>query len=241
MLASLATGFLVSRLGYYTPLALLGVCLTAVGAGLLTTLAPHSSAGAWVGYQFLYGLGFGFAGQAPNMAAQTVLSREEVAIGAGVMFFGQQLAGAVFLSIGGNVLGRELVERLGGIPGVDVSAALVQGTGATELLKRVPAEDYERALGAYNDSLRVVFRVGLVMACLAVLGAGGLEWRSVRRDVKGKKTEGSKVAEEGEGGLGGKGGHAAGLGKVELVEEKGCRAEAEETETERGRGKGMAG
>ncbi|KAF2494568.1 MFS general substrate transporter [Lophium mytilinum] len=228
VLASLLTGFLVSRLGYYTPFALLGVCLTAVGAGLLTTLEPRSSTGAWVGYQFLYGLGFGFAGQAPNMAAQTVLAREEVAMGAGVMFFGQQLAGAVFLSVGGNVLGRELVERLAGVPGVDFSAALVRDTGATELLKLVPAEYREMALGAYNDSLRVVFRVGLVMACLAVIGAAGLEWRSVRRDVKGKKAEGGKVADEGEGGLGGK-------------EEKSCRAETEEAEAETGRGKKIAG
>lgn len=88
VVASIITGQLVSRIGYYTPFMIFGVCLTAVGAGLLTTLEIDTSEGKWIGFQIVYGFGLGSCSQAPNMAAQTVLPREDVAIGASLMFFG---------------------------------------------------------------------------------------------------------------------------------------------------------
>jgi MFS family permease len=181
VVASIITGQLVSRIGYYTPFMIFGVCLTAVGAGLLTTLEIDTSEGKWIGFQIVYGLGLGSCSQAPNMAAQTVLPREDVAIGASLMFFSQQLFGAVFTSVGQNVLDNQLANRLAGIPGI--SPRLIQGTGATELLNLIPAEYRAAALEAYNNSLRVCFQVGLIMACLPILGALGMEWRSVKKNL----------------------------------------------------------
>ena len=111
------------------------------------------------------------------------------------MFFGQQLFGAVFTSVGQNVLDNQLGNRLAGIP--DTSPQLIQSTGATELLSHIPAEDHAAALVAYNDSLRVCFQVGLVMACLSILGALGMEWRSVKKNLPPKKPDGAQAAEEG--------------------------------------------
>lgn len=37
-------------------------------------------------------------------------------------------------------------------------------------------------LDAYNGALRNVFRVGLIIAALAVIGAVGMEWRSVKAE-----------------------------------------------------------
>ncbi|SLM39060.1 mfs multidrug [Lasallia pustulata] len=197
VVASIITGQLVSRIGYYTPFMIFGVCLTAIGAGLLTTLEIHTSEGKWIGFQIVYGFGLGFCSQAPNMAAQTVLPREEVAIGASLMFFGQQLFGAVFISVDQNVLDNQLANRLAGIPGT--SPRLIESTGATELLKLIPAEYHAAALKAYNDSLRVCFQVGLIMACLSILGALGMEWRSVKKNLPPKNPGGERAAEEGKG------------------------------------------
>lgn len=85
---SIINGQIISRIGYYTPSFILGLCISAVGAGLITTLRVGSSEGRWVGYQILYGFGLGCASQAPNMAAQTVLDKKNIAIGASLMFFG---------------------------------------------------------------------------------------------------------------------------------------------------------
>ncbi|KAH1296387.1 hypothetical protein KXW42_008786 [Aspergillus fumigatus] len=176
VVASILTGGLVSRIGYYTPFLMLGIVLSSIGAGLLTTLGVHTSSAKWIGFQVLYGFGLGTCNQIPNMAAQTVLPREQVAIGASLMFFAQQLFGAVFTSIGENVLSNQLAKRLA------ISSQTVQNTGATQLLEHVPVDDRVASLGAYNDSLQVVFQVGLIMACLAILGAVPMEWRTVKKE-----------------------------------------------------------
>lgn len=197
VVASIGNGQLTSYIGYYTPSLIFGVCLTAVGSGLLTTLGVHTSEGKWIGYQILYGFGLGCASQAPNMAAQTVLPREDVAIGASLMFFGQTLFGAVFVSVGENVLHSQLAKRLAGIPGI--SPELIKNTGATDVLDDISIEYRATALVAYNDSLRVLFQVALCMACLAILGAVCMEWRTVKKKGPPKSTGGQQAAEEGKG------------------------------------------
>ncbi|PWY82108.1 MFS general substrate transporter [Aspergillus heteromorphus CBS 117.55] len=176
--AALLTGQLVTLTSYYTPFLIFGACLISIGAGLLTTLNLSTTEAQWIGYQLLYGIGLGCCSQAPNMAAQTVLPREQVAIGASLMFFGQQLFGAIFTSVAENVLDNQLAKRLADIPGLDVTAKVIQTTGVTALLGEIPHRYREAALGAYNDSLRECFRVGLILACLAMVGAFGMEWRS---------------------------------------------------------------
>ena len=60
VVSSITTGQLVSRIGYYTPFLIFGVCLTAIGAGLLTTFEIGSSEAKWIVAQIIYGLGLGF-------------------------------------------------------------------------------------------------------------------------------------------------------------------------------------
>ncbi|GKZ71873.1 hypothetical protein AnigIFM50267_007919 [Aspergillus niger] len=197
VIASIVTGQLISRIGYYTPFLIFGVCLTSIGAGLLTTLDVNTSEAKWIGFQILYGYGLGSSTQINNMAAQTVLSRKDVAIGASLMFFGQQLFGAIFTSVGANVLSNQLAKRLGHIPGVDVTPRVIQSTGATEVLSLVPEAYRDDALRAYNDSLRVCFQVGLIMACLAIIGALGMEWRSVKQNKPDVERKDAKDSEQG--------------------------------------------
>ena len=192
VVASIVTGYLITRIGYYTPFMILGVCFTAVGAGLLNALQIDTSVGRWVGFQMVYGFGFGFCSQSPNMAAQTVLPREDVSIGASLMFFGQLLFGSIFNSVGQNVLENHLAGRLAGIPGT--SPQLIQSTGATQLLDDIPTQYRITALKAYNDSLRVCFQVGLIMACVSILGALAMEWRSVKKNLP-KKPDAEKAVE----------------------------------------------
>ncbi|RDH35972.1 MFS general substrate transporter [Aspergillus welwitschiae] len=197
VIASIVTGQLISRIGYYTPFLIFGVCLTSIGAGLLTTLDVNTSEAKWIGFQILYGYGLGSSTQINNMAAQTVLSRKDVAIGASLMFFGQQLFGAIFTSVGANVLSNQLAKRLGHIPGVDVTPRVIQSTGATEVLSLVPEAYRDDALRAYNDSLRVCFQVGLIMACLAIIGALGMEWRSVKQNKPDVERKDARDSEQG--------------------------------------------
>ena len=201
VVSTISNGFMVSKTGYYTPSLIFGICLNAIGAGLLTTLQVDSPPARWIGYQILYGFGLGCANQAPNMAAQTVLPRRDVAIGASLMFFAQQLFGAVFTSVGQNVLDTQLASRFAKIPGIGPGVAspeAIQSTGATSLLGLVRPGQHAAALRAYNGSLRADFQVGAVVACLAILGAVTMEWRSVRdKKAEEQKSNPDGAAERG--------------------------------------------
>ncbi|KAI1336204.1 putative MFS aflatoxin efflux pump [Xylariaceae sp. FL0016] len=194
VLASIPNGFLVAKIGYYTPSMIVGSCLTTIGAGLLTTLQLDTGIGKWLGYQVIYGFGVGMCFQAPNLAAQTVLPTKDVPIGTSLMFFSQILGGAVFTSVGQNVLNNQLLQRLSGFPGFEPS--MIENSGATTLTDGLPADLIQPVLEAYNESLRTVFRVGLCLAALTTLGAVSLEFRSVKKKQPG--TDVTADAENGE-------------------------------------------
>ena len=88
------------------------------------------------------------------------------------------------VSAGQNVFTGRLASDLAGISGVNTQ--LVIATGATKLRTLIPnPADYHAALEVYNSGLTRAFEVSLIVACLAVVGAIGMEWKSVK--VKGGK------------------------------------------------------
>lgn len=182
VLASIINGFAVQKGGYYTPSAILGSCIMAVGAGLLTTLQVDTPMAKWIGYQILYGFGLGMCFQAPNLAAQTVLPTRDVPIGTSLMFFLQLLGASIFVPVGNNVLLTRLSSRLSGVDGLDPQRIIA--SGATSLLSSVPEDLRDTVLVAYNAALRDVFIVGLVLSCLVVLGISGLEFKSVKKEAQ---------------------------------------------------------
>ncbi|KAK6522217.1 hypothetical protein TWF281_002784 [Arthrobotrys megalospora] len=186
VLGSIVSGAVTTRIGYYNPFAIVGSCIMAVGGGLLTTLQLDSGPGQWIGYQVVYGLGMGLCFQVPNLAAQTVLPKEDVPIGIALMFFGQLLGAAIFVAVGENVLGNQLVNLLAGVGGID-KTSITEG-GATTLLNELDAGLRDTVLVAYNEALRRVFQVGLVVTCLAVIGAATLEWKSILKQQGDKGT-----------------------------------------------------
>ena len=70
VVASIISGALTAKTGYYTGQLIASSVLSAIGAGLLTTLKVDSPNSAWIGYQFLFGFGLGLGMQQPGMAAQ---------------------------------------------------------------------------------------------------------------------------------------------------------------------------
>lgn len=195
VVGSISGGIINGKIGYYTPLAIIGTCIMCAGAGLLTTFQVDTSVGKWVGYQILYGLGLGLCFQVPNLAAQTCLPKKDVPTGLALMLFGSLIGASVFVAVGENVLSNQLVQRLSGLPGFDPS--LVTSGGATSLLDSLPENLRETALVAYNEALRTVFVVGLIPSCLAALGTFSLEWKTVKKNKVAKvAAEDAGAAEE---------------------------------------------
>lgn len=207
ILAAMFAGLTIEKVGYYTLFSQVGVCIMCIGAGLLYTLQASTGQGKWIGYQILYGFGMGLSFGQPNIAAQTVLLNKDAPTGIALMFFAQLLGAAIFVPVGENVLASELLTRLSGIPGVDSS--LVTSNGITSLIHTLPADMKQLVLVKYNEALRQVFVIALVLACLSVIGAFGMEYKSVlakhgqsaeaieARKVSGEKSEQSIEEREG--------------------------------------------
>ncbi|KAF9766434.1 hypothetical protein IL306_001169 [Fusarium sp. DS 682] len=181
--ASLLSGQLVGRLGYYTPFTMLSSCLMPIGAGLISTFKVDTSTGKWIGYQIILGFGIGLGLQHGPIAVQTVLKRPDIPVAVSLVFFCQQLGGAIFVSVGQTVLSTRLVATLPDIiKGLDPHK--IVNTGATALRDSVSAADLPKVLVAYNRALSWVFIVGAIMAALSALGSFALEWKSVKSEEK---------------------------------------------------------
>lgn len=191
-IASVLAGILTSKIGYYTPFAYTSGILATVGSGLFITFDLHTSEGKWIGYQILFGFGLGLGIQQGIVTAQTVLSRQDVPMGISLMFLVQQLGGAVFISVGENILTTQLVRGLSNVV-KELDPARIANAGATEIKNIVPHAQLHDVLVAYNSATRHVFVVATAMAGLACLGAALMPWRS----VKGK--QGPAGAKKGEG------------------------------------------
>lgn len=181
------------RIGYYVPAMLLSVCLCAIGGGLLSTLRPNASKGQWIGYQILYGSGIGFGFQTSQLAPQNVLPRADVPLGIAMMFFMQQIGGAIFLSVGQNIFSSKLVASLSDISGLDTKVII--DAGATAYRDLVPLNALGAVIDAYSYALTSVFLITAALSACMIIGAGMVEWKSIK-GKKGHSSKGEKPCDE---------------------------------------------
>lgn len=100
------------------------------------------------------------------------------------MNFALNLGGALFIAVGQNIFTTRLATNLAtNVPILNPS--IVLNTGATSLRNSVDPDSLGGVLNAYNDALTHAYYVSVAMAAFSIIGALGMEWKS----VKGKKSE----------------------------------------------------
>ncbi|THY96938.1 MFS general substrate transporter [Aureobasidium pullulans] len=183
VVGSTFSGQMVGRFGYYTPFAMASSCSMPIGAGLISTFGTNSGPHIWITYQIILGFGIGLGMQQASIAVMTVLQPEDVPIGVSLIFFCQQLGGAIFISVGQNVFSARLVHGLTRVV-KDLDPDKIIRSGATNLRKLVPKESLQDVLVVYNDALGWMFIVATVMAALSAIGSFAFEWRSVKDEQR---------------------------------------------------------
>ncbi|KAK3080581.1 hypothetical protein LTS18_015150 [Coniosporium uncinatum] len=165
---------------------------------MLTTFTVSTGHSAWIGYQVLFGLGAGFGMQQSNLAVQTCLPRKDVPTGSAIIFFFQNLGGALFVSVGQNVFLGRLIPNLAGVGNIDPNVII--NTGATALRGVVDPSNLDAVLHAYNAALMSGPMIAaVVVACLAILGAVGVEWKSVKQNMPATKKAATEKGDVGKG------------------------------------------
>ena len=187
VVASIFSGVLVSRTGYYNPSLISGAVIAPVGIGLLTLFKPDTNHSMWIGIQVLIGFGVGLGLQQTNIAAQTVLDKKDAPTGISMVFFGQGLGGTMSVAIGQNVLDSKLISGLTNVPGINAQD-IVEG-GATGWRSVYFNEQFQQVLMAYNHAIIIVFYAALGFSCATILGALAIQWKSVKGPAKKPKEE----------------------------------------------------
>ncbi|CAG7920900.1 unnamed protein product [Penicillium olsonii] len=176
-------GVLVNVVGYYTPLMFAGSAFLTVGSGLCTSLTVGSGVPLWVGYQVILGIGAGVGFQQCINALQTVLPLHDIPVGIAIITFAQSLSGAMFISIAQTVFENRLVASIIEHAPKASPQALIKA-GAAHLSERVPKDVLPSVLYAYNVAITQTFYVSVAAAILSFVGAGLVEWKSMKRRQK---------------------------------------------------------
>lgn len=200
VVAGIVSGIFTQRIGYYVPAMLICPCVMATGEGLLSTFKPDTNSAHWIGYQFLTGFGLGLGMQTAGLSVQAILPKEDISTGMAIMFFCQQLGGAIFVSVGQTILSSLLVKKLSGIAGLDPKT--IVRTGATDLHDTVPAQYFDKVINAYNYACTRIFLAAMGISLGALICAMFMEWVSIKKPKQGPpagetaKVEGEKEAKK---------------------------------------------
>ncbi|KAJ5804551.1 uncharacterized protein N7518_000854 [Penicillium psychrosexuale] len=179
VVASILSGIIITFVGYYTPFMIAGTVLLAIGYGLMSMFHTDTSKAVWIGYQIIAGAGAGLGMQQSMIAVQVVLDIPDIPTGTAIIVFAQTLGGALFVSIGNNVFRNKLIEYLAKYT-PNLNPASILNTGATGLQSAVSKADLPGVLLAYNNAITQTFMVGAAVAAASMIGALGVEWKSVK-------------------------------------------------------------
>ncbi|MFH9823469.1 MDR family MFS transporter [Streptomyces bobili] len=170
LLASTASGQIVSRTGRWKVFPVTGTAVTAIGLLLLHQLDEHSSTAVMSAFFFVFGLGLGLVMQVLVLIVQNAVSYEDLGVAtSGATFFrsiGASFGVAIFGTVFTNRLGDKLADAF---RGVDLPSGI--SLDALEADPRVigdlPAALRPDVLHAYASSITDVF---LYAAPVALLG-----------------------------------------------------------------------
>ncbi|KAJ5799057.1 uncharacterized protein N7518_001125 [Penicillium psychrosexuale] len=148
------SGVFISMTGYPAPFIISAAVVNTIGCGLIYTFSIGTSAGKWIGYQILAGVGNGFCVQVPMIMAQGNSDACDMAATTAILMCFQTIGGA-FMQSGAQAAfaNRLLIELPHTAPNVDPTA--VVATGGTELQSFGSSLHGVRL--AYMDGIKVTF------------------------------------------------------------------------------------
>ena len=180
-LAATFISIIVTKTGYFNPPLLVGLAIGAVGSGLFTTLYDNKSVAKWVIFEILTGAGLGAARQQYFLAVQAVLQPKDVPIGIALVLFSQNLAGAIFVSVGNTIIRNRLASGLVQLHVTNVDGASLLSAGATAIRKLVPPAQLPSLIQLFSHALHDVFVLAIPLTLLALACAGPMKWKNLKK------------------------------------------------------------
>ncbi|MCJ1245267.1 hypothetical protein MMC30_002470 [Trapelia coarctata] len=197
---TIIAGGAITSVGYHVPFLVLSGAMSVAGAALLYTLDIGTGSPAWIGYQALAGLGFGFGIQVPIMAAQALMAPEDVSTATAMILFSQTLGGSLCISAAQSAFVNTIIKSLSSTA-PDINPLFVVATGATQIRNVFPPQTVPAILRAYMSGLKNAFAIGIAAAAMMLLIAGINKWHNLKL-VNEEEARMEKEAAERMGALG---------------------------------------
>ncbi|KAF9434459.1 hypothetical protein BGZ76_007981 [Entomortierella beljakovae] len=166
LVASISSGFMVSKWGKYLPFIWIGLALSTTGTGLLTLLHEDTPRGAIIGYLFVNGFGLGFCMQTTMLAIQSSVLRQDIAVATSIATFFRTVGSVLGVAITGTVFNNAVQSNLKDLRELHPEIAIVlKDSSKASSFPELESE----ILHAYMLSLRSAFIVCIPFMGLAFL------------------------------------------------------------------------
>ncbi|KAH0427107.1 hypothetical protein CcaCcLH18_09854 [Colletotrichum camelliae] len=185
MLATVASGALMTYTKHYVPMLVLGGAVFSLGSGLLSSLTTSSNVGQIIGYEVLTSIGLGFGAQVPLTALRNVLCESDIPIANALTGFSQSLGVVLGAPIAQSVFMNTLTSHLGSRlqPG---NVTKITDLGASNINPaHIDPQILPFVAQAYRDASTTSLYVAVTSAAIA--GAAGLlmEWKKLKTKEEG--------------------------------------------------------
>nr|BEK71097.1 MDR family MFS transporter [Kitasatospora purpeofusca] len=195
LLASVASGNIVSKTGKYRIFPIVGTLVMALGLYLLSRLEPDTGTVLASCYMFVLGVGIGLSMQVLTIAVQNTVDYADLGTAtSGVTFFrtiGSSFGTAVFGTVYANSLRTELAEGVAESArstGAD-PAALTRAAESPQGLHGLPADQAAPIVQGYADALHTVFLWTVPVALLGFVVALFLKQVHLRDTARAGSTD----------------------------------------------------
>lgn len=178
-IGTIIAGGAISAVGQHVLFIILGGALGLAGSALLYTLDIGTGSSEWIGYQALAGLGYGFGIQVPTIAAQALMSPEDISSATAMILFAQTLGGSLAISAAQSAFTNTLIKSLK-VNSPSISPMQVVSSGATDLRKSFTTEELPGILQSYMDGLKKAWIIGVAMAAMMFLVSFGNKWHNLK-------------------------------------------------------------
>ncbi|MBF6557455.1 MAG: MFS transporter [Acidimicrobiales bacterium] len=183
-LASIGSGFLVSRWGRYKVFPVVGTALTTVGLYLMSTIGVSTGAWTTAAYMAVFGVGLGLVISVLLVAVQNAVPYEELGTAtSGATFFrmiGGSFGTAVFGAIYANLIVSNIVKALhqGKAPGFSISG------DNPSIIHHLPPLQQAEVIGGIAHTIQTVFLIGVPVAFGAFLLSWTLPELELRKSIR---------------------------------------------------------
>ncbi|MEV7724007.1 MFS transporter [Streptomyces sp. NPDC087917] len=186
LIASTASGQIVSRTGRWKVFPIVGTAVTAVGLLLLHQLERTSSDWEMSAYFFVFGVGLGLVMQVLVLVVQNSVSYSDLGVAtSGATFFrsiGASFGVAIFGTIFTNRLGAKLTDALAGVP-LPAGVTPERLEADPRAIATLPAELQPKLLDAYSSAITDVFLYAVPVVLVAFVFAWFLKEDKLRASV----------------------------------------------------------